>query len=187
MKNIKNILRNNAKIIRNNIEKEICSDQIVKYIKSWNIYKSSQNVMLFYPVCSEISLLELLKDTDKNFYFPVVDGDSMYPVLYDSRKGFKTGKYNIMEPVGEKLFDYSILDLIFVPALAVDMEGFRLGYGKGYYDRFLEHISDSCNKAVPISSKLIFDKLPRENHDRSVDYIISDKGLTIFSARLLGD
>ena len=74
MKNIKNILRNNAKIIRNNIEKEICSDQIVKYIKSWNIYKSSHNVMLFYPVGSEISLLELLKDTDKNFYFPVVDG-----------------------------------------------------------------------------------------------------------------
>ena len=187
MKDVKNILRNNAKIIRNNIDKETCSAQIVKHILNWSIYKSSHNIMLFYPLGSEISLLELLKDSDKNFYFPVVEDDSIYPVLYDSKKGFKTGKYNIMEPIGEKLSDYSILDLIFVPALAVDMEGFRLGYGKGYYDRFLLHVSDSCNKVVPISTKLIFDKLPRENHDMAVDYIISDKSLIISSASLLSD
>ena len=85
MKDVKNILRNNAKIIRNNIDKETCSAQIVKHILNWSIYKSSHNIMLFYPLGSEISLLELLKDSDKNFYFPVVEDDSIYPVLYDSK------------------------------------------------------------------------------------------------------
>ncbi len=185
MKNIKAILRNNAKIIRNNIEIEICSVQITKYILNWDLYKTSHNVMLFYPVGTEILLLELIKETNKNFYFPVVEGDLMYPVLYDPQKGFKTGRYNIMEPIGDKLCDYSILDLIFVPALAVDTAGFRLGYGKGYYDRFLEEISLKCTTVVPISSKLIFDKLPREDHDRSVDYILSENGLLSASDRLL--
>ena len=57
MKNIKAILRKNAKIIRNNIERDIVSAQINSIILNWNIYKKSQNIMLFYPVNTEISLL----------------------------------------------------------------------------------------------------------------------------------
>ena len=187
MKNIKAILRKNAKIIRNNIERDIVSAQINSKILNWNIYKKSQNIMLFYPVNTEISLLGLLKENNKNFYFPAVNGDSMYPVLYNPEKGFKTGKYNIMEPVGNKLSNYNVLDLIFVPALAVDTAGFRLGYGKGYYDRFLEEISAQCTTVVPISSELIFKELPKDKHDKSVDYIISENGIITTSARLLGD
>ncbi len=187
MENIKAILRKNAKIIRNNIERDIVSSQINSIIFNWNIYKKSQNIMFFHPVNTEISLLELLQESNKNFYFPVVEGNSMYPVLYEQEKGFKTGRYNIMEPVGNKLSNYNVLDLIFVPALAVDTAGSRLGYGKGYYDRFLEEISAQSITVVPIPSELIFKELPKEKHDKSVDYIISENGIITTNARLLGD
>ena len=84
-------------------------------------------------------------------------------------------------------FNYNVLDLIFVPALAVDTAGSRLGYGKGYYDRFLEEISAQSITVVPIPSELIFKELPKEKHDKSVDYIISENGIITTNARLLGD
>ena len=174
---IKDILRKNAKIVRNNIDIADYSMKITKNIKEWCIYKNSCNIMLFYPLKNEISLLGILDDKDKNFLFPVVDGNNIYPVLFDLSKGFKKGKFNIQEPIGEKILDYSIIDLIFVPALSVDLSGYRLGYGGGYYDRFLENLSKHCVKSVPVHSNLLFDKLPQEKHDIPVDYIITEKAV----------
>ena len=67
---IKDILRKNAKIVRNNIDIADYSMKITKNIKEWCIYKNSCNIMLFYPLKNEISLLAILDDKDKNFLFP---------------------------------------------------------------------------------------------------------------------
>ncbi|MBS4759081.1 MAG: 5-formyltetrahydrofolate cyclo-ligase [Clostridium sp.] len=175
MKNKKNQLRKKCKFIRNTLPNSSCSDKIVKIISNWDIYLAAKNIMLFYPINSEISLLKLLDDKSKSFYFPVVSSDAMFPVKYDRYHGFCSGYFNINEPLGERLEDYSILDLIFVPALAVDYAGCRLGYGKGYYDRFLSNICDSCIKSVPIYSDLVFDKLPKEKHDKECDFIVTEE------------
>ncbi len=175
MKNKKSQLREKCKFIRNTLPKSSCSDKIIKIISNWDIYLAAKNIMLFYPINSEISLLKLLNDKSKSFYFPVVCSDAMFPVRYDGNQGFRSGCFNINEPLGERLEDYSILDLIFVPALAVDYAGCRLGYGKGYYDRFLLRTCDSCVKSVPIYSDLVFEKLPNEKHDKECDFIITEE------------
>ena len=59
-----------------------------------------------------------------------------------------------------------------VPALAVDNEGNRLGYGGGFYDRFLKDIKSP--KIVPISKSLVFDNIPTEDFDIKIDMIITD-------------
>lgn len=173
----KKIFRTNAKNIRNNLDIGSISDKVTKNILLWDEYKRAKNIMLFYPINSEISLLNLLNDDTKSFFFPSVDCDDIYPVEYSFENGFKTGNFNVNEPVGEYLNDYSSIDLIFVPALAVNLEGFRLGYGKGFYDRFLEHIKSDVIKAVPVPSKLVFDTIPTEAHDKKVQFVITENGV----------
>lgn len=175
MNQTKNLLRHDIKDIRKHLNIPFCSQKICEQISSWAIFNKSRNVMIYSPIGTEFSLLSLLADTNnKSFFFPSVRGNEIHPVFYDKTKGFKTGDFNIKEPIGEILTDYSFVDLIFVPALAVDINGFRLGYGKGFYDRFLPHLSDRCIKVVPISSKLVLDSIPVESHDKSVDYIVTE-------------
>lgn len=163
-----------AQDIRNNMDTTFFSNSVVEKIKNWNLYQKAKNIMIFYPIKSEISLLELLKD-NKNFYFPIIKGDVMQAVLYNKAAGFSIGKYGINEPRGTALEDFSKLDMVFFPALAADNNGFRLGYGKGYYDRFSEHLNDNTIKVLPISSKLVFNKIPLEIHDKSADFIVTEK------------
>ncbi|MBR2526366.1 5-formyltetrahydrofolate cyclo-ligase, partial [bacterium] len=65
-----------------------------------------------------------------------------------------------------------IIDLIILPALAADKNNFRLGYGKGYYDRLLS--KTTAKTILPIAKELVFENLPVESHDKQVDIVITD-------------
>ena len=70
------------------------------------------------------------------------------------------------------------LDFIVVPALVFDTRGFRLGYGGGYYDRYLEGV---CAYKVGVArERLVYDRLPVEPHDVSVDCIVTEKRMMRF-------
>lgn len=174
----KKTFRLNARNIRDSLDISCISKIITENIMLWDKYQKAENVMLFYPIQSEISLLSLLNDNSKSFYFPSIVGDDIVPVLYSSQKGFKTAKYGISEPVGSLLEDFSLLDLLLIPALAVDKNGFRLGYGKGFYDRFLAHLTSDTVKAVPAPSSLVFENIPYEIFDKKTDYIITEIGIS---------
>ena len=94
-------------------------------------------------------------------------------------------RFGIPEPDGfcPALTDRDLTNaLMLVPALAFDGEGYRLGYGGGYYDRFLEGLTSA---GIPITAVgLTFSvcrapALPREPHDRPVDIIIDERSVTI--------
>ncbi len=172
----KNALRTQCKKIRNSLNTKSLSLMICNTLKGWDVFINAKNIMLFYPIGSEISLLELLNISGKNFYFPCVNGESIFAALYTSSDNFRTGKFGIAEPVGERLTDCSFLDLVFVPALAVDKIGNRLGYGKGYYDRFLALYPDLIS-AVPCPSKLCFNTIPADIHDIPVEYLITENSI----------
>lgn len=85
------------------------------------------------------------------------------------------GKYSIMEPdteVCDKITDYSN-GLCLVPGLSFDLYGYRLGFGKGYYDRFLEQFGGTT--AGLCYSRCIEQKLPHGIYDKAVDIIITEK------------
>ena len=170
------ILRKKCKTIRKTIDTRSVSGKICGLIKKWDVFNNARNIMLFYPIGSELSLLELLNIDGKNFYFPCVTGDDLSVACYESSDCFISGKYDIMEPDGVRLDECSFLDLVFVPALAVDLQGNRLGYGKGYYDKFLSKYP-SLVSAVPVCSELCFEKIPAESHDIKVDYLITENDI----------
>ncbi len=93
------------------------------------------------------------------------------------------GRYDIAEPPEDDRFPMLpphalTRALILVPGLGFDTEGFRIGYGGGYYDRFLDALRQA---RIPVTTAGLcpfvcrVDKLPREAHDRSVDIVISEK------------
>lgn len=188
--------RISAKNIRKSLDIKAISHKICEKIRNHNIYKSSQNVMIFYPLKYEIDLLELLED-DKNFYLPKVSsitlarniifagegagvselascthaGEGILVCPYS--KNLKKSDLNILEPCTDPV-NPEILDIIFVPALMIDKENYRLGYGGGFYDRFLAKYPD-IKTIVPIAEELIVDKLPHDEFDIKIDEIIFAK------------
>ncbi len=175
-------LRKIALEIRSNLDNDFVSSKIVKNILSWSEFEFAKNIMIFYPIKSEVDLLPLLSVQNKSFYFPKIIGDDIVPVLYKNELGFINGKFNILEPLGTILDDFTLLDLVFLPALAIDCSGYRLGYGKGFYDRFVKLIDKSVTTTcVPISKSLIFNNLPIETHDEKFDYVVTEDSVFTLS------
>lgn len=164
----KSVLRTKAKDIRKTLDISNISKNIVNKIRNLDCYKSAKNIMIFYPMKYEINLLDLLND-DKSFYLPKVEGKDLLVCPYS--KNLKKSEFNVFEPDTEPV-NPKTLDLIIVPALMVDKNGYRLGYGGGFYDRFLSKYPD-IKTIVPIAKELVFDDISRDNWDIKIKYIIT--------------
>lgn len=165
----KSQLRIKAKEIRKTLDIKKISHAICLKIKNMDEYKNSQNIMIFYPMKYEINLLELLED-DKNFYLPKVSKTDIFVCPYST--DLKKTELNIYEPCTDPV-NPEILDLIIVPALMVDKSGFRLGYGGGFYDRFLSKYQN-IKTIVPIEKELLVEKIPHDKFDVKIDKIIKN-------------
>nr|WP_299072142.1 5-formyltetrahydrofolate cyclo-ligase [uncultured Allomuricauda sp.] len=85
-----------------------------------------------------LPIMTLLQGKDKNVVIPKVSGeDSMENYLLTDNTAFKKNKWHIPEPVDGIKIPENQIDVVFVPLLAFDVKGNRVGYGKGYYDTFL--------------------------------------------------
>src|SRR5699024_4036222 len=83
---------------------------------------------------------------------------------------------NILEPkeTGFKTSMNCSIDLLIVPGIMFDLKGYRLGFGGGFYDRYLANPNHRCTFASLASQFQIVDKLPIDNYDIQVDYIITE-------------
>ena len=166
----KKILRIKAKTLRKTLDIENLSDELTSLITTSHPYKSAKNVMIYYPLKYEINLLSLLKD-NKNFYLPRIEGNNIEVCPYKKSDYLKTSELNIPEPITDKA-NPNILDLIIVPAILVDENNYRLGYGGGYYDRFLAQ-NKKIKTLCAIPKALVVKNLPHENYDIKIDTILS--------------
>lgn len=165
-------LREKAKQIRNLLEMDKMSEKMVESIRSAEVYHVAENVMIFHPLKDEINLLPLLKD-NKNFYLPKIQGDELVVCPYKEGDELVNSKFNTQEPLSEPV-NPAILDIIFVPALVVDKNFYRLGYGLGFYDRFLSKNAQNAIRIVPIPSSLIKDEIPHDEFDVQCDIILDE-------------
>ena len=116
---------------------------------------------------------QALKDGKKVLIPKTYPKGRMDFVVYDSQQLVKTS-FGLLEPQGNlEVVDASQIDLIHVPGLVFTTEGYRIGYGGGYYDRYLEHFTGHTLSAV--YSSQVQDFIP-ENHDISVQEVLIDEG-----------
>ena len=86
------------------------------------------------------------------------------------------GTWGILEPKAEFLRPVPVqqIDLLIIPGLAFDSQGYRLGYGGGYFDRFLPTIRQGCTKVGLAYDFQLLAELPREPHDTAIDIIVTE-------------
>ena len=163
-------LRIRAKIIRKTLDLEAVSAGLTAKLQAQDFYKAAKNIMIYYPKEDEFNFLGLLKD-DKNFYLPRVDGDLLHVCPYCAGDKLECSSFKVMEPCTAPV-DTKILDLVIVPALTADRHGYRLGYGGGFYDRFLVANPDVLS-VVLIPRELFTESLPVEKFDMPVNNVIT--------------
>lgn len=164
-------LRVQAKKIREGLDMNLISAKILDKIFALKQYQLAQNVMIFYPKSFEVNLLELLKDDTKNFFLPRVEGEDLVACPYNLGDELALSEFKVMEPTSIPW--EGVLDLIIVPALMVDEKNYRLGYGGGFYDRFLKTQKEVIS-ITPIPSALVVKKLPTESFDQKIDMVVNE-------------
>lgn len=75
-----------------------------------------------------------------------VESNTMDAVVAPADSGFSENEFGITEPIGNEIIAADEIDLVLIPLLAIDKKGHRVGYGKGYYDRFLKDCKQDCMK-----------------------------------------
>ena len=163
-------LRKWVKAERKTLNIESLSQKLVVNLQKTKEYLEAKNIMLFYPKGDEINLLRLLKDETKNFYLPKIDGDNLLCCPFQEDYELCESCFKTKEPLTAPV-EKDLIDLVIVPALAVDKNNYRLGYGGGFYDRFLSDIN--VVKIVCISEKFLVESVFPEEHDIKIDKIIS--------------
>ncbi len=168
---MKNKLRKEAIEKRKNIACEKLNKKIIANLTEIKEYKESKNIICYYPLKGEADTRVLFDNQLKNWYLPRVNG-----IFLDicPCSCLQKGSFGIMEPQTEKIKNYSEINMVIIPACAVDRKGYRLGWGKGYYDRFLPLLPENCKKVVLIYSSLVYDTVFPEKFDVKADIIVTD-------------
>ncbi len=145
-------------------------------------YQNARHIMLYASFRGEVDTWQLMRRScaeGKKVYLPRTDTSSRtmsaVPVKWDGESftNLAEGVFGIKEPEGDAV-EAEVLDLICVPALAFDLLGYRVGYGGGYYDRFLAGLSaDAVSVGLGYSSQLV-KRLPHEDHDIPLSRVITD-------------
>ena len=149
------------------------SQIIVEKIQTQEIFKQALHIGIYYPIHAEVNVLGLLKNQDKIFYLPHINSQSRLEFReVKALEDLIPNYWGIPEPKAENLT--GIPDLLIIPMLGFDIECHRLGYGKGYYDGYLN------TPKKPFCLGIAFDvqqvqKLPHESYDINMDLIITDK------------
>ena len=169
----KKISKIRSKFARKKIK--VKSETIIKLIEQKS---PNKKVGLYYPFGDELSTLELMDQLiKKNFIIslPIInDKFEMYFYRWNLNEPLTINRFGILEPFrGKKIIPSTLI----IPMLAFDSNLNRLGYGGGFYDRFIQKIEKQSN-CVKIGLALSYQKInkvPVDKYDKKMDYIITEK------------
>lgn len=179
------LVRRNALSLEERAEKSV---QIASKVTSLAEFQKSNKVLLYAPIRSEVETNRIdleARRLGKAVSYPRVLGSEMQFYLVDEMSNLEQGSYGIREPKLEpaKQFVPNAQDEIFIlmPGAVFDEDGNRIGYGGGYYDKYLEWlvskvpVGQVCKVAVGFACQMVEKgRIVRESHDVRVDYIVTD-------------
>ena len=155
-------------------EVEERSKSICNFVLESEEFKSAGTVGAYFAAGSEVRTDMIIK-AGKQLALPRVEGEKIAFYNVSNLHDLVQGRFGIMEPAAPASPARKI-DLLVVPGIAFDKKGYRLGYGKGYYDRFL---SKSKPFAIGLAySFQLLETLPHDVHDKKLDAIATESGIT---------
>ncbi len=192
-------------------EHETASDIITQSILTLDLFQKAQNIALYHAFSGEVSLERLgmiANQLGKKTAFPVISSDRNTKTMDffesslndiknnpENSPAQRINHFNIREPDPDTSIkmDINKVDCIFIPLVAFDQKGYRLGMGQGYYDRALEKLSlikkVTKNQALSKKTYLIgvgydfqlINKLPHDSWDIPLDAVVTEKQVYIYN------
>ena len=153
---------------------KIASEKIHKKLRKNQIFHDAKKIGSYYPIGSEVltqNIMQEILSIGKELYLPKMIEDEIEFRKITDFSCLEKGNFDIMEPKDDCPVDNN-LDLLLVPTVGISQDGVRLGYGHGFYDKFL-----SKNKIETISlilEKQVIKKIPRSDHDIVMNWILTE-------------
>lgn len=180
--------RQYARTQRQRLNIAALSAQIVAQLANWPDFAQAEIVLAYAAHQDEINLAALQQQfPHKRWYLPCVEAQNQLRFRrHDNPNTLVKNRYGIAEPPSSapELHDEWLNQetaLIIVPALMTDAQGYRLGYGKGYYDRFLSQSPQAFPGQVttlcPVPRALHVPQLPHDAWDRPVGFLVQEHGV----------
>ncbi|SMO34498.1 5-formyltetrahydrofolate cyclo-ligase [Gracilimonas mengyeensis] len=159
------------------------SEKIIQHFFSDDLYDMAKVVHCYVSmnerneVCTDALITKML-EAGKRVVVPVTNFSNvlLHHIEIDSLDDLKSNKWGIREPDAEEEEEVPVeeLDVVIIPMAAADRKGNRLGYGKGFYDRFLA--KTNARKIGFVFKEFLFDEIPVEEYDVKLDVIITEDG-----------
>jgi len=153
---------------------KIVSQQIHKKLRKSKIFIDANKIGAYYPIGSEVLTQDILQEilsSGRELFLPKVIEDEIEFRKITDFSCLEKGNFDIMEPKDDCPADNN-LDLLLVPTVGISQDGVRLGYGHGFYDKFL-----SKNKVETVSlnyEKQVIKKIPHLDHDIIMNWILTE-------------
>ena len=184
----KTFLRSHYKKKRFSLTKQEVDDfsqRVCKQLDKLNIWKLKHYhifiSILKYNELDTSSIINKLKSEQKIIIVPKISNNELVHIAINDETEFGLNEFGIKEPNDGNHFIIENLDIIFIPLLAFDIEGHRVGYGKGYYDRFLKLTNNSTLKIGLSFFDPINKILDIDDNDVKLDYCVTPKQVHKFN------
>jgi 5-formyltetrahydrofolate cyclo-ligase len=154
--------------------------QIEDRLLSLREAKAARTLLLFYSFGSEVAtggMAEHLLAEGKRLLLPYLGPDGMEAAEVLAGDPLLTTEYGPREPSHRTPVDPGEVDMVITPGLAFDRRGFRLGYGGGYYDRYLTRLRPETTRVGIGFSIQLIDRIPEEPLDQRVHFVVTDAEL----------
>jgi 5-formyltetrahydrofolate cyclo-ligase len=159
--------------------REQASRTICNHIANWPIFQDAKVILTYMPVKAEVDLRSLLEDyPKKNWVLPRIVSETEHNMCFHpyNPRQLVRHRFGMDEPAASlPVVSPAEIQLTLVPGLAYDRCGWRLGYGGGYYDRFLA-IFSGASLGVTFNV-LLLDSLPHVDFDVPMKWLVTEKGL----------
>ena len=175
------ILEKRTSLSREEIKEK--SNKIKNNLFSLKEFNEAKNIMLYISFNTESDtqkiIRELLNKKEKIIVVPyVIKGDlRLHLSELKNINELEPKTFGILEPKEMYIreFNPDKLDLVIVPGIAFDKKGHRIGYGYGYYDRFLKTIKKKAVKIGLAFDFQLIENIPEEEHDVPMNIVVTDK------------
>ena len=151
------------------------SNLIISKLKKNSDFINAKTIGIYVSFRNEVNTISFIKEmlAVKKICVPKTENHEMNFYTINSLKELKKGNYGILEPDNDKLVNKKDIDLLIVPIVSYDKDHNRLGYGGGYYDRYLK---DYEGKVIGLAFTFQqVEKLPVERFDLPIKTIIDEK------------
>ena len=159
------------------------SYRIWERLRTFDLFLKGRGVLFYLALKDEVQTHPMIKAAlgmGKRISVPLIDEEKreiLPSILKDPDKELTSGHWGILEPKRKFYHPQPLeeIDLVIVPGVAFDEAGNRLGFGRGFYDKFLRRLPERVIFVALAFELQVVKSVPSRSHDVAVDYIITEK------------